>query len=72
MATPKLPPAKALTVEQKREVEEAVTLAELFRDRGDDQRALREYQKALTIDPSNPEAKKGLAEVQAALKKKEP
>jgi tetratricopeptide (TPR) repeat protein len=62
-------PAK-LSAEQLKTVEDAIALAQVFQDRGDPERALREYQRALAIDPKHPEARKGAAEAQAALKGK--
>jgi tetratricopeptide (TPR) repeat protein len=62
-------PAK-LSAEQLKTVEDAIALAQVFQDRGDPERALREYQRALAIDPKHAEARKGATEAQAALKGK--
>ncbi len=60
----------ALTAEQRKTIEDALTLAQLFQTRGDSQRAKREFQRVLDLDPSNSEARQGLAEAEEALKKK--
>jgi hypothetical protein len=57
-----------LTDEQRKAVDDALTLAQLFQARGDDERARREYRKVLDIDPTNVEAKQGLLLVEQAPK----
>jgi Tfp pilus assembly protein PilF len=49
-------------------VADYLELAQFHRERGDNQRALSEYQRALEIDPENVQARKGRAEVEQALK----
>ncbi|MGH7318641.1 MAG: tetratricopeptide repeat protein, partial [Candidatus Rokuibacteriota bacterium] len=61
-------PRPTLTSEQVKTIEDALALAQIFQDRGDNERALREYRRALGIDPTNTEAKQGLAAVEQALK----
>jgi tetratricopeptide (TPR) repeat protein len=63
-------PAVALTAEQVKVVEDAMTLAQLFEARGDHERALREYRRALAIDPKHREATRGAASAESALKGK--
>jgi tetratricopeptide (TPR) repeat protein len=60
--------ARPLTDEQQKAVEDALTLAQLFQARGDNERAQREYRKVLDIDPTHVEAKQGLAQVEESLR----
>jgi tetratricopeptide (TPR) repeat protein len=64
------PAESRLTPEQARELADYLELAKFHRERGDNERALGEYQRALEIDPANAEARRGVAEVNAALKAK--
>jgi hypothetical protein len=71
-ATPSAAPAgPSLSPEQVKVVEDAVTLAQLFQARGDHERALREFQRALAIDPRHAEARAGATEAEAAMKGKQ-
>jgi Tfp pilus assembly protein PilF len=51
-------------------VEDAVTLAQLFQARGDHERALREFRRALAIDPRHAEARAGASEAEAGLRER--
>jgi Tfp pilus assembly protein PilF len=57
-----------LTPEQEKVVEDTLTFAQMFQSRGDNVRALREYRRVLEIDPGHPEARRGLAAVEQAIK----
>jgi serine/threonine-protein kinase len=63
-------PVAALTPEQAKDVRDAIEFGQVFQARGDHARALREYQRALAIDPRNAEARQGVAEAEAAMKSK--
>jgi predicted Ser/Thr protein kinase/tetratricopeptide (TPR) repeat protein len=63
-------PVAALTPEQAKDVRDAIEFAQVFQARGDHARAVREYQRALAIDPRNAEAKQGMVEAEAAMKTK--
>jgi serine/threonine-protein kinase len=73
-AAPKATAAPAapapLSPEQMKAVEDAVTLAQLFQARGDHERALREFRRALAIDPRHAEARAGASEAEAGLREK--
>jgi hypothetical protein len=57
-----------LTPEEAKTVEDALILAQMFQARGDGERALREYRRVLALDPTHPEALRGVAEVSASMK----
>ncbi|MBI4012086.1 MAG: hypothetical protein HY359_07270, partial [Candidatus Rokubacteria bacterium] len=59
------------TSEDAKVLEDALTLAQLFRGRGDNERALREYRRVLAIDPNHAEARQGVAEAEALLKSRQ-
>ncbi len=63
-------PVARLTAEQTKAVADHLELASFFRERGDRERALAEYQRALDIDPVNAEARRAVAELEAAPKAK--
>jgi tetratricopeptide (TPR) repeat protein len=69
-ATPAPAAPRPLTDEQQKAVEDTLTLAQLFQARGDNERARREYRRALDIDPTHAEAKQGLAQVEETLRGK--
>ncbi|HEV8309236.1 MAG TPA: protein kinase [Methylomirabilota bacterium] len=66
--SPARPAESRLTADQRQAVADYLELAQFHRERGDNQRALSEYQRALEIDPENVQARKGRAEVEQALK----
>ncbi len=61
-------PAEPLTTDQKKAVDDAVTLAQVFEARGDLELARREYRRALALAPDHGEAKKGLGRMDESLK----
>jgi serine/threonine-protein kinase len=63
-------PRPQLTPEQSKVIEDALTLAQLFQTRGDNERALREYRRVLALDPTHTEARRGATETERALKAK--
>ncbi len=63
-------PRPQLTPEQSKVIEDALTLAQLFQTRGDNERALREYRRVLALDPTHTQARRGAAETERALKAK--
>jgi len=67
-ASPRPSATPPLTEDQQKAVEDALTLAQLFQARGDHERARREFQKILDLDPTHAEARQGLALVEQALK----
>jgi len=60
------PSPRTLTPQEAKVVEDALTLAQLFRARGDTARAVREYRRVLELDPDNIEARRGMADARAA------
>jgi len=63
-------PRPQLTPEQSKVIEDALTLAQLFQTRGDNERALREYRRVLALDPTHAEARKGVSDLERARKTK--
>jgi serine/threonine-protein kinase len=63
-------PGPQLTPEQSKVIEDALTLAQLFQARGDNERALREYRRILALDPTHTEARKGVGDLERARKTK--
>ncbi len=64
------PARTKLTAEEAALVMDALTFAQLFQERGQPERALEEYRKVLALDPTHPEARKGVSELEAQLKSK--
>ena len=63
-------PRPQLTPEQSKVIEDALTLAQLFQTRGDNERPLRENRRVLALDPTHAEARKGVSDLERARKTK--
>ena len=66
--TPPTPSAPQLSPRQKAEINDKLTLGSFFLERREYREALREFQAVLTLDPSNRDARNGVAQAEEGLK----